>query len=67
MDLSVLNEEDRETFVPTCQPWGLQLINKTLTSLFTEEQSAFLTANCFSIPRSLLPYVSVGRGGEAES
>lgn len=49
--LPALFQTDRETFVPTCQLRGLQLVNKTLTSVFTERQCVFFIAKCFSILR----------------
>lgn len=47
--LPALFQKDSETLVPTCQLRGLQVVNKTLTSVFTKEQCVFFIAKCFSI------------------
>lgn len=57
--LPALFQTDRETFVPTCQLQGLQLVNKTLTSVFTKRQCVFFIAKCFSI---LLQHTAPGEG-----
>lgn len=46
------------------QLWGMQLVNKTLTSVFTKEHGCFFNAKCFSI--LLWHGTQRGRGGGRE-